>query len=132
MDNPVFDVGNDEIFKRLVKEVGTANYKIFDNNETPANFIRAYFPYKAIYTCCSTNAMDIQNVSYRGLELTPQAPILVVRNMGYCNHNGEMHLNSDDNVFFAHKTGRIGRVPRKDAVDHYKKISKFAGLDHIA
>ena len=35
-------------------------------------------------------------------------------------------------MFFAHKTGRIGRVARKDSEDHYKEIAKFGGVEHIA
>lgn len=132
MKNPDFSTENEKIFKYLVDEVGPANYMIFDHG-APMPFVRVNPSYNAVYTCCSTSAtIDIQTVSYRGLELAPDAPILVMRNMGYCEHDGKLHLNSDDNVFFAHKSGRIGRVARSDAEDHYKEVSKFSGLGHIA
>ncbi|MFA5155807.1 MAG: hypothetical protein WC532_00225 [Candidatus Omnitrophota bacterium] len=132
MKNPDFNVENDKIFKYFVEQMGPANYEIF-NSEEPMPFVVAQPPYRGFYTCISTSAtIDIKTVSYRNLELAPDAPVVVMRNMRYCDHNDKPHLNSDDTVFFAHKSGRIGRVVRKDAEDHYKEIAKIGGLEHIA
>lgn len=132
MKNPDFNAENDKIFKYFVDQVGPANYAIF-NSDVPMPFAAAHTLYSGFYTCISTSAsIDIKTVSYRELELAPRAPVVVMRNMRYCDHNGKPHLNSDDTVFFAHKNGRIGRVARKDAEDHYKEISKFGGLEYIA
>lgn len=132
MKNPDFSAENDKIFKYFVDRVGPANYEIL-YHDAPIPTIEVYPPYKGAYICVSTSAgLHIETVSYRGLELAPSAPIFVMRNIRYCEHDGKPHLNSDDNVFFAHKSGRIGRVARKDAEDHYREISTFGGLGHIA
>jgi len=125
MQNPDFNTENDKIFKYFVDRVGPANYEIF-YPDTAMPVIEVHPSFRALYTCCSTSAsLDINAVIYRGLELAPSAPIVVIRNMRYCEHDGNPHFNSDDSVFFAHKSGRIGKVIRKDAEDHYKKISAF-------
>ncbi|MFH1692091.1 MAG: hypothetical protein ABIC68_05960 [Candidatus Omnitrophota bacterium] len=118
-------------YNKLLEELGPANFRVFDPDDFPLGTANA----SALHICVSTSAsgiINIQRVSYKGLELLLDSPIIVQRDERFCQHDGSPHFNSDDQVFFVTKNGDVGRIHRKDSPDHYIAISTYGGLQHIA
>lgn len=119
-------------FNRIVNEVPSGNYRIFNPEEPLIKDLKPHLSLPFNSVCMGTGMTGDISIHYASEIIPPRSPIILERVLRYCTHNGEPHLNADDLVYFPTVSGAIKRGYRSDAPDHYQRIIDFTGLDTIA
>lgn len=139
-----FKIYPESDFTRLVDDIGISHYKIFEKDELlPGGVFRSNFnfqDYNCVFSSTAATASDYNIVlktaggenKINNLFVPQGAPIVVVRLLRYCEHDGIPHYNADDQIIFPTLEGAIYRFSRKNAPDHYIALSQTASLQHIA
>ena len=131
-------------FTQLMSDIGESRYKIFEKTELlPDGVFRSNFhfqDYNCVFASTAATASDYNIVlktaggenKISNLFIPKGNPIIVVRLLRYCEHDGIPHYNADDQVIFPTREGLTYRLSRKNAPDHYIALSGIAGLRDIA
>lgn len=124
---------DEKIYTKILKEVNRSSYLIAKEKHPLLQSLWPYMQNTPFYGVCLGSGSVLETpLIYHDFEIPARSEILVKRTLRYCNHNGILHLNADDDIIFPTKKGTILRIARKDAPDHYIKIATFGGLEHIA
>lgn len=131
-------------FTKLMSEIGEYRYRIFEEFESLPNALFQNKLHIENYNCvCASTAATASD--YNIVLKTPSgdknisnlfvpqgSPIIVVRLLRYCEHDGKPHYNADDQIIFPTLEGLIYRLSRKNTPDHYIALSEIAGQKDIA
>jgi len=136
-----FPEGN---FTRLIEEIGEYRYKIFEESELlPDGVFRNIFNFESfncVFASTAATASDYNLVlktpdgddKIDNLFIPKGNPIIVVRLLRYCEHDGIPHYNADDQIIFPTREGLTYRLSRKNTPDHYIALSDIACQKNIA
>lgn len=139
-----FKLFPESAFISMINEVGVSNYCIFEKDELmPGGVFRSNLNidlYNCVFTCTAATASNYHIISKTGegedriddLVIPQGQPIVLVRLLRYCEHDGTPHYNADDQIFFQTVNGYTYRFSRNNAPDHYIALANLAGLTDIA
>jgi len=131
-------------FSRLINEIGKSRYRIFEESELlPDGVFRSNFNfqnYNCVFASTASTVSEYNLVlkttsgddKINNLVIPQGEPIVVVRLLRYCEHDGKPHYNADDQIIFPTRDGLTYRLSRKDTPDHYIALSDIAGQKDIA
>ena len=131
-------------FSKLIKDIGESRYRIFEESELlPDGVFRSSFNfenYNCVFASTAATASDYNLVlktpsgddKIDNLFIPQGSPIIVVRLLRYCEHDGIPHYNADDQIIFPTREGLTYRLSRKNIPDHYIALSEITGQKDIA
>ena len=83
------------------------------------------------YGCLVVTSRTSENPpSIGGVEVRANSPVVFVRTVRYCEHDGRPHINADDRLLFQGSTGAY-KLEQRDATDHYTRLSTDTSLDFV-
>lgn len=130
-------------FSKLINDIGESRYRIFEESELlPDGVFRSNFNfgnYNCVFASTTATASDYNLVlktagaddKINNLFIPQGNPIIVVRLLRYCEHDGIPHYNADDQIIFPTREGLTYRLSRKNTPDHYIALSEIAGQKDI-
>jgi hypothetical protein len=125
-------------FQEIINEVGPWNYHIYDKGEhMPGQLLKKELDI-AKYNCviagtgCTISNYSIIYPNQPDIVIPAGEPIMVVRLLRYDDSHGEPHYNADDQIIFPTQSGHCYRLSRRDAPDHFIKISDNSTIALIA
>ena len=130
-------------YKKIIQSVGSLQYCIFNSGETmPVDIFSNQLQIEN-YNCvvagtgCFTSDYRIELIcaeqnKVQELIIPEGDEVVVIRLLRYDKNHGEPHYNANDQIIFPTKSGKIVRLFRKDAPDHYIKIAENSGIVNIA
>ena len=128
----------EKYFKEIIKEVGPWNYHIYDKGDPlPGQLLKRELDiakYNCVVAGTGCTLADYSIIFQNQAEIVVPAgePIMVFRLLRYDDQHGEPHYNANDQLIFPTKSGNFYRLPRKDAPDHFIKISANSTVSSIA
>ena len=131
---PFSEKGYDEI----INEVGQFRYNIFDQGEAiPSQVFKKDFNFD-YYNCVIAGTGSTLTMCSLDLKLPKkftiprEASVVIVRLLRYDDSHGDPHYNADDQIIFPTEDGRIWRLARNSAPDHFISIVGSTNLFTIA
>ncbi|TRZ94942.1 hypothetical protein D4R78_05240 [bacterium] len=129
---------SEQNFKEIIKEVGPWNYHIYDKGESlPGQLLKQDLDI-AKYNCvvagtgCTLANYIVACPNQPKIIIPAGVPIMVFRLFRYDVGHGEPHYNANDQIIFPTKSGDFYRFSRKDAPDHFIKITANSTVRSIA
>ena len=136
--NPKIKIFPEDKYTRIINEVGSFRYAIYDQGETIPGDLFSRISGLEHYNCVlagtgSTLSLCNLNIGqHKNVTIPQDSPVIVVRLLREDKTHGGLHYNADDQIIFPTTEGHIFRLPRKDAPDHYLAIAGSANMLTIA
>ncbi len=136
----LFDEKN---YNSIIKEYGASAYAVIHNatdlNPCIIQEISEDNDWKIAVTCSGILFEDKivgfqrkNSIDKDEKHIVPaNSQIILVRYFRECNHNGILHYNVNDQLIYPCKDGKVYRISRKDAPDHYLDIIGASSLTSI-
>jgi len=128
-------------YKKVISSIGKYGYCIFEKEELlPGDIFRKELPFSNYNCVVGGTGTTLSNYVFTP-EIVKEAQkiiipkgeqVIVVRLLRFDDTHGEPHFNADDQMIFPTKEGHVFRFSRKDAPDHYLKISGDTNLLTVA
>ncbi|MBW2044308.1 MAG: hypothetical protein JRI96_05405 [Deltaproteobacteria bacterium] len=128
----------DKQYRDILNEVGRYSYRIFDKDElVPGNIFGGItghqdYNYVVAGTGATISIYTFTHTLNQNIIIPKDTPLFVARLLRYDDAHGKPHYNADDQIIFQTIKGNILRMSRKDAPDHFIKLTKKANLFTIA
>jgi hypothetical protein len=134
----LFKPFSEKNYTKIVNEIGSLHYYIYDEGEfIPGNIFSKALKIQN-YNCVvagtgdTTESYIFETRGNENIVIPKNEQVIVVRLLRLDYAHGEPHYNADDQIIFPVHDGRIFRVTRRDAPDHYLKITATANIASVA
>lgn len=129
---------SEKSYNKIKQEIGPLRYYIYEEGENiPGNIFSRVLTLQN-YNCVVAGTGDtVESYAFvsnhqENIVIPKNEQIIVVRLLRFDNTHGDPHYNADDQIIFPIQDGRIFRISRRDAPDHYLKITATANITSVA
>lgn len=136
--NRTFKLFSEKNYNKIKQEIGSFRYYIYEEGENiPGNIFSRILTLQN-YNCVVAGTGDtVESYTFvsnhqENIVIPKNEQIIVVRLLRFDNTHGDPHYNADDQIIFPIQDGRIFRISRRDAPDHYLKITATANIKSVA
>ena len=121
----------EKIYKAVDSILPHSSYCRIDNsNSLPREIVpKIDLPFVTVWA--STDASNHPSYLFENFQIQAGSLIPHQRIYRYCCHNGQHHLNVEDNLYCLEESGNIVRFSRKDSSDHFISVSNFSDTKTI-
>ena len=123
----------EKIYKKITEILSPYSYCLIENSEPIAKQIFPSVSFPFVTAWASTALSDHPSYLIENFKIPEGTLISHQRLYRPCQHDGKLHFNADDYLYFIEKTGNVVRCHRYDNLrqDHYIPISEFSSTEQI-